>query len=85
MINLYGYNDYNGPACLLSDDQKFNARDGHHITNVGDEDEYNNPLQIGYWLEGDSLSPPCGTSISAIHTVLEYANVTSNNVMDEYA
>lgn len=40
-----------------------------------------NPLQVGFWMEGDSLAPPCGTSRSTIHALLEFAQVSSSDVV----
>lgn len=38
-----------------------------------DGDNDNNPLQVGFWMEGDSLAPPCGTSVTTIHKILDIA------------
>lgn len=54
--------------------------DGTNVINGGngqiyddDDDDDMNPLQAGFWMEGDSLAPPCGTSIPVIHKLLEIA------------
>ena len=80
MSNLYGYNDYNGPSGLLRGHQK---SDNNNM-NVDDDDSIHNPLQVGSWLEGDSLSPPCGTSISTIHALLEFASVSAKDVLYDF-
>jgi hypothetical protein len=45
------------------------------------EEEDNNPLQVGFWMEGDSLAPPCGTSIATIHQILDFGNVAPDDVL----
>jgi len=65
--NLYGYTVYNGPNNSTIQDK--------------DNDDETNPLRVGMWMEGDSLSPPCGTSVSTIHTLLEFASVSPQDVL----
>ena len=86
MSNLYGYNDYNGPSGLLRGHLQSCNTTKHctHDTNDYDDDSIHNPLQVGSWLEGDSLSPPCGTSISTIHALLEFASVSAKDVLYDF-
>jgi len=63
--NLYGYTDYNGPTSV--GEQSATQKD-----NEPDDDE-DDPLRIGMWLEGDSLAPPCGSSISVVHSLIDLA------------
>jgi hypothetical protein len=71
MSNMYGYSDYQGPFATLT------AGAAEHDEDV-DED---NPLQAGFWMEGDSLAPPCGTAISTVHRLLVFVNATSTDVL----
>lgn len=69
--NLYGYTDYNGPTehnKLCNDDND-------------DGDDETDPLRAGLWMEGDSLAPPCGTSISTIHQLLEFGDIGPTDVV----
>jgi SAM-dependent methyltransferase len=43
-----------------------------------------NPLQAGFWMPGDSLAPPCGTSVSVIHQILLIAKLTSDDVLYDF-
>jgi hypothetical protein len=72
MSNMHGYSDYQGPFATLS------AAVAEH--DEGEDDE-GNPLQAGFWMEGDSLAPPCGTAISTVRHLLVFANVTSKDVL----
>jgi hypothetical protein len=58
------------------------AVDGTDVI-AGDEndDREMNPLQVGFWMEGDSLAPPCGTSIPTIHKILKIAGICSDDVL----
>jgi hypothetical protein len=93
MSNMYGYSDYNGPQDL--DDEPRTSRgvseqnhscvtddteDGS-CSKGDDDDNYENPLQVGFWMEGDSLAPPCGTAVSTIHGMLEFAHVCSDDIL----
>jgi hypothetical protein len=73
MANMYGYDDYNGP--LTTKDWK------EPETAVDDDEDEDNPLQVGHWMEGDSLAPPCGTSVPTIHKLLDFASVSSDDVV----
>ena len=46
-----------------------------------DSDEELNPLRVGQWIEGDILAPPLGSTIPAIHSILELGNITSNDAI----
>jgi len=61
------YTDYDGPTSLGG--QPTTRKDNEHID---DEDE-DDPLRVGMWLEGDSLAPPCGSSISVVHSLIDLA------------
>jgi hypothetical protein len=61
-----------------------NAKRG--VTDVDNHDDEHdepemNPLQVGFWMEGDSLAPPCGTSIPTIHKILKIASIHSEDVL----
>ena len=38
-------------------------------------------MQVGFWMEGDSLAPPCGTEIPIIHKLLEFAGVSAQDTV----
>ena len=71
MSNMYGYNDYNGPLTVV--DKNSSGDD------LDDDDD--NPLRAGQWMEGDSLAPPCGTSIPTIRALLKFASVSETDVL----
>jgi SAM-dependent methyltransferase len=74
MSNMYGYTDYDGPVKI--------SRDGKDAAAKQQEsDDESSPLQVGFWMEGDSLAPPCGTSVSSIARMLEFAAVRSNDIL----
>jgi SAM-dependent methyltransferase len=73
MSNLYGYSDYHGPG------QSATTATSQSANNVVDDEV--NPLQTGFWMEGDSLAPPCGTSLDVVHAILEFAQVCSTDVL----
>jgi SAM-dependent methyltransferase len=77
MSNMHGYSDYNGPVSVVG---LMTTAAGH---DSDDEDDMN-PLQAGFWMEGDSMAPPCGTSISAIHKMLEIAKVNAEDVLYDF-
>jgi hypothetical protein len=33
----------------------------------------------GFWMEGDSLAPPCQTDMDIVKNILEFANITKND------
>jgi SAM-dependent methyltransferase len=69
MSHLYGYSDYHGPnTVLIAEDEV-------------EDDATTNPLQAGFWMEGDSLAPPCGTARSTIHEILERLHITAADVL----
>lgn len=68
MSNMYGYNDYDGPHRAMA---RFSL----------EADDEDNPLQAGFWMEGDSLAPPCGTAVPTIHRMLDFAQVSSKDVV----
>lgn len=72
MANLYGYNDYDGPMT---------TGESNCIDERDDPDDDHNPLRAGQWMEGDSLAPPCGTSVATIHALLEFASVSETDVV----
>ena len=83
MSNLYGYLDYRGPQERGTtggqrDDAKYDF-DG--VDNECEDDEELNPLQAGFWMPGDSLAPPCGTSTSTIRQLLDFAQVERGDVL----
>lgn len=84
MSNLYGYTDYNGPETLKdSIDDSQNRKVSSLVPNDSNSCEFEmidqpsadntNPLQVGFWMDGDSLAPPCGSSVSTVHKILEIA------------
>jgi SAM-dependent methyltransferase len=75
MSNMYGYSDYNGPASYEATDDPDTA------FNEDDELEDTNPLQVGFWMEGDSLAPPCGTGVATIHRLLEFSGVSPQDTV----
>lgn len=75
MANMYGYNDYNGPLTNVDKNSS-----GDDLPDSDDDDDVN-PLRVGQWMEGDSLAPPCGTSIPTIHALLEFASVSETDVL----
>ncbi|KAI2513972.1 Mycolic acid cyclopropane synthetase [Fragilaria crotonensis] len=73
---MYGYNDYNGPLTNVDKNSS-----GDDLPDDDDVDDDDNPLRVGQWMEGDSLAPPCGTSIPTIHALLEFASVSETDVL----
>jgi hypothetical protein len=74
MSNMYGYTDYNGPRITNTEPPNAGVlskeEDGGNLVV---EDDH--PLQAGFWMDGDSLAPPCGSSIPTIHQMLQFANL----------
>lgn len=68
MSHMYGYSDYNGPNSNV-------------VAEEEEDDTATNPLQAGFWMEGDSLAPPCGTARSTIHEILKCLNINSADVL----
>ena len=72
--NRHAFKDYHGPR--LAGTQK---RSKHEFHDDDDDDE--NPLRALAWTEGDSLAPPCGSSVPLIHAMLEFASVNRDDVL----
>ena len=78
-------------SCCCDDERQsklllVNNNNDDDMGNNDDDDNYDddpphNPLQVGFWMEGDSLAPPCGTSLSTIHQLLEFAHVQASDVL----
>lgn len=94
MSNMYGYSDYDGPKGVVSvpvwhgeDDEKepcavdAGGASGLRDDDADDDDSDMNPLQAGFWMEGDSMAPPCGTSVPTIHKILRLADVCCDDVV----
>jgi len=45
-----------------------------------DDDEPSNPLD-GYWMEGDSLAPPCQAEMDVVDSILSLAELNSESVL----
>lgn len=88
MSNLYGYTDYHGPQIACDQENKEAAADADVIKNgemnTYEEDDDDDPLRAGLWMEGDSLAPPCGSSIPLIHSLLAFASVSSKDVLYDF-
>jgi hypothetical protein len=85
MSNLYGYTDYHGPPVEGNE----TADDGSKVENEPqnysvDDDEDDDPLRCGMWMEGDSLAPPCGSSVPLIHSIISFAAVVSEDVLYDF-
>mmetsp|Transcript_18597 Transcript_18597/g.25600 ORF Transcript_18597/g.25600 Transcript_18597/m.25600 type:complete len:300 (-) Transcript_18597:232-1131(-) len=86
---MYGYNDYNGPTrCRRKND----TEEDHNVTgsnnckasndaNDDDDDDDDDPLRVGRWMEGDSLAPPCGSSLPLVHAMLSFASISQKDVL----
>ena len=92
MSNLYGYNDYNGirKQCELAlmdetstdGDKKVHLKEEEYDCSVDDEDEnFLDQMAGGQWMEGDSLAPPCGSEIEAVHKLLELADIQEDDIL----
>ena len=86
MSNMYGYSDYSGPNLIcdprVGEEENHTTTAKHDKASVQDtEDLEQNPLQVGFWMEGDSLAPPCGSGIPTIHKFLEFAEVSSKDTV----
>ena len=46
----------------------------------GEEDE-DNPLRAGMWMDGDSLAPPCGCEMSVISPLLQLLSLKDTDVL----
>jgi len=84
--NLDGYTDYHGPSVLLkqaSDRNDDVAGGDQYCTDAvpDNDDDETNPLRVGFWIEGDSLAPPCGSGIPVIHALLRLANVSEGDTV----
>jgi hypothetical protein len=93
MSNMYGYSDYDGPItvneskidqnrhCIKEMYSKISPNGNKDVDGDDDVDNECHPLQVGFWMDGDSMAPPCGTSISTIHTILKSLHITSNDIL----
>ena len=77
MSNMYGYSDYHGPQVGESTGDQV-------VLAEQEESDDDDPLRSGLWMEGDSLAPPCGTSVSTIHKLLSFAEVSSQDVLYDF-
>ena len=64
-------------------EQKQNESDFNSNKSSSDEEELNviDNLPGGHWIEGDSLAPPCGSEIEAVHTLLDLANLQHDDIL----
>ena len=76
MSNMYGYTDYDGPRTVTTA-----AAIAASSTPVDPLEDDDNPLQVGFWMEGDSMAPPCGTSVSTIHSILQFLQLRADDVL----
>lgn len=67
---MYGYSDYDGPSRVVS-----------IVSAEEEEEDPTNPLQAGFWMEGDSLAPPCGTAPGTIREILQRLHITAHDVV----
>lgn len=66
----HAYQDYNGP------------RIGGVLPPPLEQQEENQQAALSTWQEGgDSLAPPCGSSIPLIHAMLDFASVCEHDVL----
>jgi SAM-dependent methyltransferase len=87
---MYGYSDYRGPTSFRRltgrshgeavDEIDIRDNVGSHIAESSSDEEHN-PLQVGFWMDGDSLAPPCGSSVSTIHRLLEFSDLSEADVL----
>ena len=83
MSNLYGYSDYDGPKTDFDKREEVQVPSKPFVDeNDGDEDD--DPLRSGLWMEGDSLAPPCGSSIPLIHSLLKFASISSDDILYDF-
>jgi hypothetical protein len=77
--NRHAYMDYHGPRLP---GMKQRPRQ-EHIDNGGGEveEEEENPLGALAWSEGESLAPPCGSSVPLIHAMLDFGSVNQDDVL----
>ena len=72
---MYGYTDYDGPRTVTT------ATAIAASSPVDPLEDDDNPLQVGFWMEGDSMAPPCGTSVSTIHSILQFLQLHGDDVL----
>ena len=73
--NRHAYKDYHGPrlpGCKIQHPAK---------PEPDNDDEEEHPLRGLVWAEGDSLAPPCGSSVPLIHAMLEFASVDQDDML----
>ena len=49
--------------------------------NFIDNNEEENPYEIGQWLEGDSLAPPCQADVNVVSSIIDFAAPSSSCVL----
>jgi hypothetical protein len=75
--NMYGYTDYHGPGMVETTNPQ-------ELEEESDDDDDWDPLRPGRWMEGDSLAPPCGTSIKVVHGLLEFLSLKETDVLYDF-
>mmetsp|Transcript_3212 Transcript_3212/g.5045 ORF Transcript_3212/g.5045 Transcript_3212/m.5045 type:complete len:259 (-) Transcript_3212:185-961(-) len=93
-MSMYGYRGYTGidekcrqaltgeTSTNISQIKNKQSNKSQNNNNDESDDEDENPLaQLCHWIEGDSLAPPCGSEIEAIHAMLEMANLKELDVL----
>ncbi len=65
------YDNRNELRLLLGD---FNADEEGEDEEDEEEDKKEGSL-IGYWLEGDSLAPPCQADMTVVDAIINFANL----------
>jgi hypothetical protein len=75
---MYGYTDYHGPGVV----ETTNPQELEEESDDDDEDW--DPLRPGRWMEGDSLAPPCGTSIKIVHALLEFLSLKETDILYDF-
>ena len=74
--SAHAYMDYHGPRLPgVRMPDKVAMKDDETAT------DETNPCLAFSWMEGDSLAPPCGSSISLIHEMLEFASVQQEDIL----
>lgn len=76
--NYHAYKDYHGPR-IPGTKRPHNTEDA--LRGDDDDDTDENPLGALAWSEGDSLAPPCGSSVPLIHAMLDFASVNQEDVL----
>lgn len=92
--NMHGYSDYSGPSQSIQplkrsenliDETNKKSLDSPSSDADADsdetEEEENDFFNVGFWMEGDSLAPPCGAAIHTIHEMLKLAGCSEKDVV----